>query len=187
MTKYSEQFKLAAIQRYLADSGGFKAVAKEVGVGVALVKRWVAFYRAHGLDGIRVKPYVRHSTEFKLKVLRHMWDNHLSCAQAAATFDVRGQCHVSTWQRLYRTGGVDALMPASEKMPHKSPEPTDPLPASPTSPAAPGVDPAPDNRTREQLLDRIAYLEMEIAYRKKLSALVQSQQTQPAPRKKRKS
>ena len=181
MNKYSEQFKLAAIQQYLAGPGGFTTVAKEIGVGVALVKRWVAFYRAHGLDGIKAKPYVRHSAEFKLKVLQHMWDNHLSCAQAAAAFDVRGQCHISTWQRSYRAGGVDALMSASEKMSHKSPDPTDP------SPAPSGEDPAPDNRTREQLLARIDDLEMEIAYRKKLSALVQSQQAQPALRKKRKS
>jgi transposase len=184
MTKYSEQFKLAAIQRYLAGPGGFTAVAKEIGVGVALIKRWVKFYRARGLDGIKAKPYVRHSAEFKLKVLQHMWDNHLSCAQTAAAFDVRGQCHISTWQRSYRAGGIDALMSASEKMTHKSSDPTDQLPAAP---AAPSVEPAHDNRTREQLLARIDDLEMEIAYRKKLSALVQSQQAQPAQRKKRKS
>lgn len=181
MTKYSEQFKLEAIQRYLAGSGGIKALAKEIGVGPALVRRWVAFYRAHGPDGIKAKPCVRYCAEFKLKVLHHMWDNHISCAQAAAAFDVRGQCQVSTWQRLYRAGGVDALMSASEKMSRKSPDPTDP------PPAAPCVDSAPDNRTREQLLDKIDDLEMEVAYLKKLRALIQSQQAQPAARKKRKS
>lgn len=181
MSKYDEQFKLAAIERYESGPGGFKTVADEIGVGKALVKRWVTFYRAHGVEGIKAKPYVRFSAESKMKVLQHMWDNHLSCAQAAAVFDVRGQCHVSTWQRLYRTGGVEALMSASEKMSHKSSDPTDP------PPAPPGVEPAPDNRTREQLLARIDDLEMEIAYRKKLRALVLSQQAQPAPRKKRKS
>lgn len=181
MSKYDEQFKLTAIERYQSGPGGFKTVGDEIGVGKALVKRWVAFYRANGVEGIKAKPYVRYSAESKLKVLQHMWDNHLSCAQAAAVFDVRGQCRVATWQRLYRAGGVDALMSASEKMPHKFPDST----ASP--PALPCVEPAPDNRTREQLLARIDDLEMEIAYRKKLSALVQSQQAQPVQRKKRKS
>jgi transposase len=124
---------------------------------------------------------VRYSVEFKLKVLRHMWDNHLSCAQAAAAFDVRGQCNVASWQRSYRAGGADALMSASEKMPHKSPDKSNDPPA-PTA-AAPDAD----NRSREQLLERIEDLQMEVAYLKKLRALIQSQREQQAPRKKRKS
>jgi transposase len=178
MNKYSEQFKLTVINKYLGGPLGFKAVADEVGVGMALVKRWVAFYRAHGVDGIKAKPYVRYSAEFKLKVLRHMWENHLSCAQAAAAFDVRGQCYVASWQRSYWTGGVDALLSASEKMPTKLPDPSITPPVSPTAPAD------ADNRSREQLLDKIQYLEMEVAYLKKLRALIQSQQkTTPKKRK----
>lgn len=179
MSNYSEQFKLSVVKRYLSGPLGFRSVAAEVGVGVALVKRWVAFYRAHGVDGLRVKPYVRYSVEFKLGVLRHMWDNHLSCAQAAAAFNVRGQCNVASWQRNYRTGGADALMSASEKMPRKVPDTTTPPPA----PATPGTD----NCSREQLLERIEDLQMEVAYLKKLRALIQSQQVQQAQRNKRKS
>jgi transposase len=179
MSRYSEQFKLSVIKRYLSGPHGFKSLAAEVGVGVALIKRWVAFYRAHGVDGIRARTNARYSVEFKLKVLRHMWDNHLSCAQAAAAFDVRGQCNVASWQRSYRAGGAAALMSASEKMPHK-------LPDESTRPPAPAV-PDADNRSREQLLEQIEDLQMEVAYLKKLRALIQSQRQQQAPRKKRKS
>jgi transposase len=179
MSRYSEQFKLSVIKRYLSGPLGFRSVADEVGVGVALVKRWVAFYRAQGIDGIKARPYVRYSVEFKLKVLGHMWDNHLSCAQAAAAFDVRGQCNVASWQRSYRAGGSSALMSASEKMPHKFPDES-------TRPRAPEV-PDADNRSREQLLEQIEDLQMEVAYLKKLRALIQSQRQQQAARKKRKS
>jgi transposase len=180
MSKYSEQFKLEVIQRYLSGPLGFRAVADEAGVGVALVKRWVAFYRSHGVDGITATRHVRYSAEFKLKVLRHMWDNHLSYAQAAAFFNVRGQCNVVSWHRKYQASGADALMPKSAKMSRKvsnnSHEPPVPVPAD-----------AVDGRSREQLVERIEDLEMEVAYLKKLRALIQSQQGQQAPRKKRKS
>jgi transposase len=179
MSKYSEQFKLSVIRRYLSGPRGFRAIADEAGVGVAMVKRWVAYYRAHGVQGISVRPHVRYSAEFKLKVLRHMWDNHLSCAQTAAAFNVRGQCNVASWQRSFRAGGADALMPTSAKMPHKVPD----NPISPREPAAP----EDDNRSREQLLEQIEDLQMEVAYLKKLRALIQSQQAQKAQRKKRKS
>lgn len=178
MSKYSEQFKLSVIQRYLSGPLGFRAVADETGVGVAIVKRWVAFYRAHGVDGIGAKPRARYSVEFKLKVLRHMWDNHLSCAQAAAAFNVRGQCNVASWQRNYRAGGADALMSASVKMARRVSNTSTPALAPPDADAIP---------SREQLLERIEDLEMEVAYLKKLRALIQSQQGQQAPRKKRKS
>jgi transposase len=179
MSKYSEQFKLSVIQRYLSGPLGFRAVAEEVGVGVAIVKRWVAFYRAHGSEGISARRHVRYDAEFKLKVLRHMWDNHLSCAQTAAAFNVRGQCNVASWQRKYRMGGADALMPASAKMPRKVPDKS----IDPPTPPVPDAD----SRSREQLLGRIEDLEMEVAYLKKLRALIQSQQAQQVPRKKRKS
>lgn len=179
MSKYSEQFKLAVVKKYLSGPIGFRAVADEVGVGVAMVKRWVAFYRAHGLDGLRTKPFARYSIEFKLKVLRHMWDNHLSCAQAAAAFNVRGQCNVASWQRKFRAGGADALMSASAKMSRKVPDKPNVQPAPP--------EPEADDRSREQLLEKIQDLEMEVAYLKKLRALIQSQKAQQVPRKKRKS
>lgn len=177
MTKYSEQFKLSVVQRYLSEPHGFRAVANEFAVGVAMVKRWVRFYRAHGLEGLSAKSPTHYDVEFKLNVLRHMWDNRLSCAQAAAVFNVRGQCNVANWQRKYRAGGTGALLPASAQMPRKLPE------QAPVPPEVPPDDP----RSREQLLEQIQDLQMEVAYLKKLRALIQSQQAKPAPRKKRKS
>jgi transposase len=70
-------------------------------------------------------------------------------------------------------------MSASEKMPHKIPDELNRSPAP--------ADPDGDSRSREQLLEQIEYLQMEVAYLKKLRALIQSQQKQQAPRKKRKS
>lgn len=176
MTKYSEQFKLAVVQDYLADSSdGYRGIAKRHGVSThAMVERWVMAYRAHGNAGLG-KKFSRYSAEFKLSVLRHMWDNQLSMIQTAAKFDIRHHAMVGIWERAYRDGGVEALMP----------RPRGRSKAMPTPEPAPDNLPDDDKLSREQLLAEVKQLRMELAYTKKLQALVQARQKQ-VPQKKRK-
>jgi transposase len=82
---------------------------------------------------------------------------------------------VGRWERAYRDGGVEALVPR----PKGQFKPMASLTLEPDRP------PDDDKRTREQLLDEIQQLRMELAYTKKLQALVQARQQQ-APQKKRK-
>lgn len=176
MTKYSEQFKLAVVQDYLADSSdGYRGIAKRHGVSThAMVERWVMAYRAHGNAGLG-KKFSKYSAEFKLSVLRHMWDNRLSMIQTAAKFDIRHHAMVGIWERAYRDGGVEALMP----------RPRGRSKAMPTPEPAPDNLPDDDKLCREQLLAEVKQLRMELAYTKKLQALVQARQKQ-VPQKKRK-
>ena len=176
MTKYSEQFKLAVVQDYLADgSDGYRAVAKRHGLTThAMLERWVMAYRAHGNAGLSKKSS-KYSAEFKLSVLRHMWDNELSMIQTAAKFDIRHHAMVGIWERAYRDGGVEALIPRPRGRPR----------AMPTPESAPDNPPDDDKLSREQLLAEVKQLRMELAYTKKLQALVQARQKQ-VPQKKRK-
>lgn len=176
MAKYNEQFKLAVVHAYLADgSDGYRAVAKRHGLtSHTLLERWVLAYRLHGSAGLSKKSNT-YSVEFKLSVLRHMWDNALSITQTAATFDIRNHAMVGIWERAYRDGGPEALIPhpRGRRKAMATPAP---------QPDSPADD---DKRSREQLLDEILQLRMELAYTKKLHALVQARQQQ-APQKKRK-
>ena len=88
MTKYTEQFKLAVVEQYLTGAAGFVTVAHQHSLGHSLVNRWVNLYRAHGLDGLK-KKFSHYSAEFKLSVLKHMWDNELSFSQVTASFNIR--------------------------------------------------------------------------------------------------
>jgi transposase len=165
MAKYSEQYKLQIVEQYLAGGIGTKALADNNGIGRSVVERWVRLYRLHGLDGLK-KKFTHYSAEFKLSVLRHMWDNELSCNQAAAVFNIRHPAAVGTWECKHREGGIEALRPRPRG------RPTMPTPAakkpSPTSGKA---------RTREEELQaENAQLRMEVAYLKKLHALVQAQE-----------
>ena len=175
MAKYDERFKLKLVRQYLAGPDGFKAIAAQYGVGYKLVQRWVASYRQHGQDGLRKKrnPY---STEFKLSVLLRMWREGLSGEQTAALFDIRSPGCIGVWERRYHSGGIDALSPRPRGRPKTMPQAK---PVQPPVPATPD-----DPRTREQLLKENEYLRAEVAYLKKLDALVQAKKA--AQQKKRK-
>jgi len=177
MAKYSEEFKLAVVQDYLSDtSDGYRAIGRRHGLSShAILQRWVAAYQLHGGAGL-CKKSSKYSAQYKLSVLRHMWDNRLSINQTAVRFDIRNYAMVGMWERAYRDGGFEALEPRRRGR-------AKPMTASDTM--KPDQAPDDDKRSREELLAEVNQLRMELAYVKKLQALVQARQKQ-APRKKRK-
>jgi transposase len=174
MTKYDEQFKLKIVQEYISGVGGSDTLGKRYGVPRSLIKLWTELYRVHGRDGIN-KKYSSYDAEFKLSVLQHMWDNGLSFGQTAAAFNIRNRAVVAIWERSYREGGFDALIPRPRGRPKQMSAPT-------TKP-----EPSPDDekRTREELLAELNQLRMENAYLKKLRALVQAKQKAAPPTKRK--
>lgn len=167
MARYDEEFKLEVARQYLSARIGARSLAAQYGLDHGTVRRWVERYRQHGEAGLRKKISHRYSARFKLSVLRRMWREELSCRQVAALFDLRGgHSVVTTWERQYDEGGLDALKAKprgrQEKMP-VAPQSPKPLPL-----------PAEDARTLEQLRKENEYLRAEVAYLKKLRALRQA-------------
>ena len=176
MTKYDEQFKREVVRDYLDEgSDGLRAVALRHGIpNHFTVRKWVLAYQLHGDAGLS-KKLSQYSAEFKLSVLQHMWDNQLSITQTAARFDIRHHAMVGIWERAYRDGGVEALTSRPRGRPKSM---ATSIPKSPNPPDD-------DQRSREELLAEVNQLRMEVAYLKKLEALVQARPKQ-APKKKRK-
>lgn len=175
MAKHDESFKLEVVRRYLSETSGAQAIALRYGLDHSTVRRWVQGYQQHGVQGLR-KKYGHYDAQFKLGVLRKMWAEELSCRQASTLFDVRGGHNVvSTWERQYHEGGVDALIPKPRGRPKKmtAPKPPEPTPAH-----------ADDARTLQALRKENEYLRAEVAYLKKLDALVRA--NRQAAQKKRK-
>lgn len=167
MAKHSESFKLEVVQRYLAGPLGKKALAKLYGIGPTSVASWVMRFRAHGHEGLqrRLTPY--RSAEFKLNVLRQAERQQLSNTQAAELFGLRGGGGiVAQWRRQYDEGGAQALHPKPRGRPPMK------LPKPKAAPAAPAK--ADDQRTLEQLREENELLRTEVAYLKKLDALVRA-------------
>jgi transposase len=177
MTKYDEQFKLAVVEQYLSGTAGYKVLAKAHGLPDSMVKKWVDLHRQHGAAGL-AKKFSHYDAQFRRSVLQHMWDGDLSYGQVAAVFNIRSPGCISQWERCYHSGGLDALIPRSRGKPNKMPTPEETKPQLPPDGA---------ERTRDELVAEVNHLRMEVAYLKKLQALVQSQQQQRATaRKKRK-
>ncbi|MFX1683024.1 helix-turn-helix domain-containing protein, partial [Mitsuaria sp. CC2] len=155
------------VRKYQAGGLGCAALAKLFGVDVTVVRSWVGHYRVHGLDGVRKKRQDYFSAAFKLKVLREAKRQDLSNRQAAVLFDLRGGGSVvCKWRRQYDEGGAQALHPKPRgRPPMKPPKPK----AAPAAPAK-----SEDQRTLEELREENELLRTEVAYLKKLDALVRA-------------
>lgn len=174
--KYTEQFKRTVVHDYLSSHEGYRNVSRRHGMANrSLLERWVAAYEIHGDAGLRPKRS-RYDAAFKLSVLQHMWENRLSVTETAAKFDVRRHSTVGDWERIYRENGVEALTPSPPmRKPKQMTIPT-------TKPAVPADE---DKRSREELLAENEHLRMEVAYLKKLDALIQVRKKSAVPKKRK--
>jgi len=171
MSKYSEQFKLTAVNAYLAGGISFQTVANRYGIEFGMLRRWVAGYRVHGADALIKKPRSHHTPQFKLSVLQRMWDEKLSYRETTALFDLRAAGQVGIWERQYYSGGIEALSSRQPGRPAKVPKP----PKTPKISKATATSASEELPSREQqLLSEVEYLRMENAYLKKLKALIQA-------------
>lgn len=171
MVKYTDEIKLQVINQYLNGQLGYHRLAAQVGVPAPVIRRWVAAYRLHG-DASFDRRQEQYSPETKLSVLRHMWDNGLSINQTAAVFNIPNPASIRGWVKRYSQGGEEALSRIQTAKPAMS---------APTS--KPENKPAQE-LTREELIKRVEWLEMEVVVLKKLEALTQAKKA-AAPKKRK--
>jgi len=169
MSKYSEAFKRRVVEFFRDGERSYKDVAAEFGIDHSTVRKWIAIHAAHGLAGL-AKKFSHYDADFKLSVLRRMWDDGLSRRQTAAIFNLRNAGCLSDWERRYERGGIEALAPRRKGRPRSMPEPPPETPGS-------SLPPDDDAKSREELLAELNYLRMENAYLKKLEALTERPQT----------
>ncbi len=175
MARYDEKFKKQVVQDYLAGVGGYRALGAKYGIDQAVVRLWVDKFRQHGDAGLRRKSS-HYSTRFKLSVLQQMWQEELSYRQVVTLFDLRGGTAViSGWERLYHEGGLEALQPKPRGRPKEMKSFQPPVPATQQT---------PDTRTVEDLRKENEYLRAEVAYLKKLDALVRVKKQAAQPKRK---
>jgi transposase len=105
-----------------------------------------------------MKKFSHYDAQFKLSVLRRMWEDGLSHRQTAAMFNIRNKSCLSDWERRYKTGGIDALAPYRRGRPRAMPKSE--------KPSEPQVSPSDNAKSREELLAELNYLRMENAYLK---------------------
>jgi transposase len=181
MSKYSLVYKQSVVSAYVSGTGSAKTVAFLFGVDHSTVRKWVAAFAAHGVNGLE-KKFSHYDAAFKLSVLQRMCDDGLSYRQTAAIFNIRNKGSIVGWMKHYESGGLEALTPRRKGRPRRMSKPpaADDMQVSASKVSASKVSaseaPASDaTKSREELLSELAYLRMENAYLKKLEALTQEQ------------
>ncbi len=172
MTKFTLEFKLAAVHSFLNGSQTHAAVAHQHGINRKSLCRWLAHWRLHGEAGLAPRPKRRlYTLSFKMEVIQYWLDTSLPLPDIAAKFNISSYLSIDRWVKLYRQGGFEALT-------------TPPHPPRPHMPIKPKKRDTPlEEMTKEELLEELAYRRAEVAYLKKLDALIQ--QKKLAQQKKR--
>lgn len=159
MAKYTNDRKLEAVLAYLDGVESHKDIAQKYQVSKTSLIEWVERYQKHGHQAFQ-KTYTNYSAEFKMDVLTYMNETGASANKVAAAFNIPAQSMIWKWKHLYETQGIDALKPKQKGRPTlKKKEKKKQL-----------------QSTEEVLQAKIEYLEMEIAYLKKLNALIQDRE-----------
>ena len=165
MEKYKTEFKLKVVKSFLTGEGGAKLLARHWSVPEEKIRTWVSHYRLHGIDGLRPKRSA-YSAQFKLLVLSHQDREQLSSRQVAAVYDIRNPNQVVVWRRNLDAGGVEAL--GRRKQGHPSMKPERRFPALPGAVTADSA---------QALLEENKQLRAEVAYLKKLQALIRAKRS----------
>jgi transposase len=165
MKKYETEFKLKLVKSFLAGDGGAKLLARQWSVPEEKIRTWVSHYRLHGIDGLLPK-HSRYSAEFKLQVLSRQDREQLSSRQVAAIYDIRNPNQVVTWRRKLDEGGVEAFGVREQQ--HCSMKKERRCPAPPSTTVTDSVQALREENER---------LRAEVAYLKKLQALIRSKRS----------
>ena len=157
MAKYSYEQKLDAVLKVLDKGLSHRAAGSFVGASKADVQKWVKLYREHGAKGLLMKRG-SYDGQFKISVIECMHTNHMSIRDAAAKFGIPSPTTVGVWERIFYEEGREALFRDNRGQKKMGGKPK---------------NPKLDKKIEEDLIAENQRLKMEIAYLKKLQALVQ--------------
>lgn len=169
--KYDVDFKLQVVHQIIKGKESVDSLSIKFNIADSLIKRWVHFYRLHGIDGLL--PSNRHySPEFKLQVVHAVKTNSLSLKEASRQFRISSDSILKKWLFLYDSLGSGALN--VERRGRGGPK---------TRHQTMARKPKRPLTREEQLLEELADLRAENAYLKKLHALIQSESGKEEKRK----
>ena len=157
--KFSLADKERAVKLYLNDGYSYNSIAKKLSTSDTLISLWVENYERYGIDGLSPRNKIHYSVEYKLNLLQKIEKEKLSLPQVSVEYHISPSV-LYDWQIRYSKYGVEGLK-RKRGRPSKKKE---------------KIISNNSNSDYEQLLERNKYLEVEVAYLKKLDALIQNKQ-----------
>lgn len=161
MSKYSDEFKIKAVQMVL-DGNAVKYVCRMLAIPDSRPLRdWLAHYNHGGFNQLLHKNR-SYSPDFKQKVLEHRWQHGLSLKEMATLFAIPNNSTIRQWGKQYLAYGKSGLPPKKGR------------PSMKYKPKKRKQKPEPTYL--EQLEAESAFLEIENAFLKKYNALIQQEE-----------
>ena len=160
--RYDLDFKIKVIAYYRQGHTG-AATAKKFNVNPQFVHKWVKQYQSGGIDAIKPKiSKAYYSREFKHEVITTMLSQGLSQSEVALKFNISSPALISHWHKAYRLQGMSGLTSKRQGR---------------TAMSKPYITDKPDDeKTAAELRRELEYLRAEVAYLKKLDALLREQE-----------
>ena len=160
--RYDLDFKIKVIAYYRQGHTG-AATAKKFNVNPQFVHKWVKQYQSGGIDAIKPKiSKAYYSRKFKHEVITTMLTQGLSQSEVALKFNISSPALISHWHKAYRLQGMSGLTSKRQGR---------------TAMSKPYITDKPDDeKTLAELKRENEYLRAEVAYLKKLDALLRKQE-----------
>lgn len=112
MTKYSSEFKINVVSRYLTGDISYKDLCALYGISsISTAEKWVQRAGIHGLKSLKVhRTKTNYNQNFKIAVVEYRRTNPVSLSQTAAHFGIN-LSQVSSWNKIFKEQGVVGLRP----------------------------------------------------------------------------
>ena len=145
--------------------------SRTFGMSRKLIRTWVTWNRANGPSIVCTK-WRKYPPEFKRSVLEYMRATGQSSSEVATHFEITSPGLILNWKHAYEMDGFSGLLPKPKGRKPKAMSDKPNKSGKPRKPKVPEREP-----TREELLAKEnEQLRMEVAYLKKLQALVQQRE-----------
>ena len=129
------------------------------------MRMWIKHYEHIGIAGLSIKNK-KYSGDFKVSVIKYMYENKLSLVATAVHFSIPDHTIVRDWKKIYDEKGPIYLLQEQRGRSKKNKVKSKKVKKSKEK----------TNLSEKELLKKIEYLETENAYLKKLNALIQEKE-----------
>lgn len=106
--KYSVELKLAIVKQVLSRKQTIINISKDNHVNLSMIRHWVRFYERYGEQGL-IPQSNKYSLDIKLSAIKTFLDNNLSLKEACLQFNIRSTSVLSKWLKIYQDEGILGL------------------------------------------------------------------------------
>ena len=163
--KHSLEFKLAIVNQVLKRDRSMVEISRENALERRMLGQWLQFYERFGEAGLKPQSTI-YSLENKLEVIRYFMGNKVSLRAACLQFNIRATSVLSNWLRIYASDGAEGLSEERRGVKRLM------------KPKISKKAAEKDLTEHEQVLEENKRLRAEVAFLKKLRALIQGEEAE---------